>query len=1111
MKPSRTVLICLTLSFLVLVGGFSGIGLTDAILSETDYVPIKWAVIVMGGYNYYRDLSYNAIQRIERIMMGRGAPFDLFQDDAIVAPSDNAPAGSFSLQTASGLPKYQVLILLFDYEPYDYTSVNQKYIYWAVGNGTNAIVFNKAAQAVPALLGLSGSDVGWNWRGLRVTNTVIRTFNDGIAEYTAGTAVAMGTNLNLHTIIKNSDGMTVWFTKTWTGDWSLGMANHTYGGGNVWYVGYSLNEYAMDYSALRYQTSWNDWNMGFWGHAINFAFNNAEKMPVTIMPYKRWKAAWIIRVDADTFYWKDPLLPPESILQSGWLYDYQFCVLGYGRTSSTADLRLTSGAPPGYVGIPDANVMYTDVTGVLQEVTGSGYASKNYRAIIFSSGTGSYDHLKIDFNENMDFADDIAYSMWENITDPAIQGKLYWAKISPTASQPTSINVAWWQTPMLMQNEITNLPKWLQYGADYGISYSFHGWQHVSLNPGGSSYPTWDGDQFVLDANYIAEKFGASRYWMEEMFGGTGQGFEKDEVIISHPFNSHPAQVDSVIDNLQWVLFQYDGAEEYVGFGQKTPTSKYTLVSANEEFFSNPSRFAVLEDMGQTLYPVISTFAHGLYYNSSYSFPPYTDSIKPANPREAYAFWLNAKSMLQNTPTAYYQSGKVTLEFDANSELTDYVWRFPVQYDGKEFNILSDNRSMGQVAHTDDNYVYVEFSQGQGPQKVEVVYGTPIPTVPVTVLDVSVPNSGTTDPASGTYNVAENSLFSISAAPFSGYTFDHWELDEVNIGSANPYSFNVSTTSHAIGAVFMEIPRVDVTVMAPSPPDGGTTTPDPGTYSVIQNSIFEVSASAAQGYVFDHWEVDGAGVGSLNPYAFNVSTSFHTVEAFFNAVPMVQVAVGASSPENGGTTDPYTGVYQVPENSLFQISATPSPSYIFDHWELDGVNVGSDNPYSFDVGVLSHDVVAFFILIPSVQIDSCDSLTSWIPTAATLSIDNADMMEGTGSIVVSPVTPLPWHTYARIQKPIDLSGFSSLQVWIKVSDPTKPFRLMVATDWANYNVYTITGLLADTWVQVTINLSTPTTRIGTINFSSITFMRFDYEVQRTAATFKIDDIRAANV
>lgn len=48
----------------------------------------------------------------------------------------------------------------------------------------------------------------------------------------------------------------------------------------------------------------------------------------------------------------------------------------------------------------------------------------------------------------------------------------------------------------------------------------------------------------------------------------------------------------------------------------------------------------------------------------------------------------------------------------------------------------------------------------------------------------------------------------------------------------------------------------------------------------------------------------------------------------------------------GGTTNPAPGTYSYTANSAVQVKATPDPNYIFDHWELDGVKVGSANPYS---------------------------------------------------------------------------------------------------------------------------------------------------------------------
>lgn len=721
---ARKFYICLSLAliYLTLLGNFfPRIGIKTANASSESRIPIKWAVIVMGGYNYYRDLTYNAIQRIEKIMQGRGVSYDLFEDDAIVAPADNPPSGKYALQYANGTLKYQVLVLLFDYESSDETGVNQTYIYWAVGNGTNAVLFNRVARAVPALLKLTPNDVGWDWRVVITSHQVNKTFNDGIKEYIQGSNITMGATLQFHSVVHKHAGMTMWFNKTWSSTWSLGMANTTYGAGNVWYLGYSLNEFRMDSAASKYPVTWGEWKMDFWGHAIKFALDNVERVPVSIMPYKRWKGAWVIRIDTDTYSWRNSFLPPESILQSGWVYDYQFSVLGYGRTSDIGDLPLTNGTPFGYSGFPSSKIMYTNVTGVLQTDL---INSKTYKAIIYNSTTGgNYDRIKLDFNENKNFADDIVYKMWENMTYSTVQGKLYWCKISPNSSQPTAINVGWWQTPMIIQDEAINLPKWKRYGAEYGLSYSFHGWQHVPLADG-SSYAMWNGTQFLLNITYIREKFDASRYWMKDKFTATGHGFEEDQVVISHPFDSHPTEVDSVIDSLPWVIFQYPGQMYYIGFGKKSATSKYTLSSSRQEDFYTYSAFASIEDIVKTLYPVISTLTHFLGYNTSFWFPPYTNSIKPANPRDAFTFWINAKYMLENTPTAYYESDKITLEFRANSTLKDFVWKFPIEYNGKYFNGFSDNRTVGKIKHFDGKYVYIEFTQGQGGQRLEVTYGS---------------------------------------------------------------------------------------------------------------------------------------------------------------------------------------------------------------------------------------------------------------------------------------------------------------------------------------------------------------------------------------------------
>jgi len=48
----------------------------------------------------------------------------------------------------------------------------------------------------------------------------------------------------------------------------------------------------------------------------------------------------------------------------------------------------------------------------------------------------------------------------------------------------------------------------------------------------------------------------------------------------------------------------------------------------------------------------------------------------------------------------------------------------------------------------------------------------------------------------------------------------------------------------------------------------------------------------------------------------------------------------------GGTTTPAPGEHQYPYETVVDVLATPDAGYDFDHWELDTVDVGTDNPYS---------------------------------------------------------------------------------------------------------------------------------------------------------------------
>jgi hypothetical protein len=202
-------------------------------------------------------------------------------------------------------------------------------------------------------------------------------------------------------------------------------------------------------------------------------------------------------------------------------------------------------------------------------------------------------------------------------------------------------------------------------------------------------------------------------------------------------------------------------------------------------------------------------------------------------------------------------------------------------------------------------------------------------------LTVSAGVGGTTSPVPGTYSHACISSVDITAIPDEGYRFDHWMLDGSPAGSANPISVLMSD-NHDLEAVFAETHTLIITVS-----EGGTTDPSSGTYTYEIATNVVVEAVPSVGYLFDYWEFDGEDIGSENPITVYVGSS-HALKAFFTPITY-QLTITATS---GGTTNPVPGTYTYGVDSSVEVTAIPDTDYVFDHWLLDGGNVGSVNPYS---------------------------------------------------------------------------------------------------------------------------------------------------------------------
>jgi len=93
-------------------------------------------------------------------------------------------------------------------------------------------------------------------------------------------------------------------------------------------------------------------------------------------------------------------------------------------------------------------------------------------------------------------------------------------------------------------------------------------------------------------------------------------------------------------------------------------------------------------------------------------------------------------------------------------------------------------------------------------------------TIEVTVfytLTITTTTGGTTDPPPGNHSYKTGTIVNVTAIAYANYTFDHWELDGVDIGKPNPVNVTMNA-DHKLHAVFAPlIHDVAITSLVVSP------------------------------------------------------------------------------------------------------------------------------------------------------------------------------------------------------------------------------------------------------------------------------------------------------
>jgi hypothetical protein len=178
---------------------------------------------------------------------------------------------------------------------------------------------------------------------------------------------------------------------------------------------------------------------------------------------------------------------------------------------------------------------------------------------------------------------------------------------------------------------------------------------------------------------------------------------------------------------------------------------------------------------------------------------------------------------------------------------------------------------------------------------------------------------------------------SVSANPGSHYTFDGWFENDSIVSSDNPYSFTVSGDRTLEGKFTANSYTITTNV---SPVSGGSISGG-GTYDY--GDTCTLTATENQDYRFATWtDGDGNFLSNDNPFSFTVSGDLTVRGVFSTGYNTYTITVISSNGSVSGD-----GVYALDDTCT--LTSTPNAGYLFDHWEMNGVEISDDNPYSFTV------------------------------------------------------------------------------------------------------------------------------------------------------------------
>jgi len=468
------------------------------------------------------------------------------------------------------------------------------------------------------------------------------------------------------------------------------------------------------------------------------------------------------------------------------------------------------------------------------------------------------------------------------------------------------------------------------YQTQYYLTVNTNPTEVLTLNPAAVSGQGWynSGSTATVDAVQNVDKIaGASRYDFRSWTGATPTGTGNQATVL--------------MDNPKTATANYQ-LQYYF-----TVTSPYDSPTPTSGWF----------DSGTSITASVTSPANGpsgtRYVCTGWTG---TGSVPPSGSGTSVSFFIQEPSSITwNWKTQYL----LTVQTNP-PDLIPQPTRNPTGEAGPTNGWWYDaSTSVTLTAQSITGYTFNNWdvdgnTQGNGVNPITVSMNAPhtatanyAPIISYT-LTITTTSGGTTDPAPGSYSYASGSSVPVTALPTANYVLDHWELDSVNVGSANPYTVTMNS-DHTLKAVFKLI-QYQVTFS-----QTGVSSDFTGTVVIVDGTNYKVSelphtftwdAGSSHSFAFQSplvvtpngkqyvW-TSTTGLSTLQTGSITVSSSGSVTGNY-----KTQYYLSVSSPSGYGSPTPTSGWFDASSSITASVTSpwagTTGTRYICTGWTGTG-------------------------------------------------------------------------------------------------------------------------------------------------------------------------------